>query len=155
MKTIKLLVIGILFAASSSMQAQVSVSLNIGTRPVWAPSQGYAAVDFYYVPEVHAYYDTRASVYVYLNGNNWVRSRYLPSQYRNVNMNDCHTVALSGYRGYRPYEHYSNHREPQHVVYAERDYDRHDRYDDRNDRYDDHNDHGYKKGHDKKYHKKH
>ncbi|WP_366182606.1 hypothetical protein [Flavobacterium ovatum] len=152
MRTLKLLAIGILFAATSSIQAQVSVSLNIGTRPVWAPSQGYAAVDFYYVPEVHAYYDTRASVYVYQNGNNWVRSRNVPYQYRNVNMNNCHTVALNGYRGNRPYEHYSNHRTPQRVVYVERDHDRYDR----SDRYDDHDHHDkddYKK--DKKHYKKH
>ncbi|WP_418262602.1 hypothetical protein [Flavobacterium faecale] len=147
MKTLKVIAIGILFAATSSIQAQVSVSLNIGTRPVWAPAQGYAAVDFYYVPEVQAYYDTHASVFVYLNGNNWVRSRYLPNHYRNVNLNHCHKVALSGYRGYRPYEHYSNHRAQQRVVYVDRDHDRYDKYDCRDDYKE------YKKGKYKKYNK--
>ncbi|GIZ08262.1 hypothetical protein [Flavobacterium sp. UMI-01] len=151
MKAIKVIAIGMLFAATSAIQAQVSVSLNIGTRPVWAPAAGYAAVDFYYVPEVQAYYDTHASVFVYLNGNNWVRSRYLPTHYRNVNLNHCHKVALSGYRGYRPYEYYDNHRGPQRVVYVEKKHHHYDRYD-RYNRYDDDDD--YKKGKNKKYYKR-
>lgn len=140
MKTIKLLAIGILFAASSSIQAQVSVNLNIGTRSAWHPAYVNAAVDFYYIPDVHAYYDNRASLFVYFSGNNWVRSRYLPTQYRNVNLDACHRVALNGYRGSRPYEYYSNHRAPQRVVYSDRGhyYAKHDNH-----------------GHNKKYYNKH
>ncbi|MGA9637065.1 hypothetical protein [Flavobacterium sp.] len=155
MKTIKLLAIGILFAASSAMQAQVSVNLNIGTRSAWRPAPVQTAVDFYYIPEVRAYYDNHAGLYVYYSSNNWVRSRYLPTQYRNVNIDACHRVALNGYRGNRPYEHYSNHRAPQQVayrapqqvVYVERDhhYDKHDYK---------HYDKHYDK-HDKKHHGKH
>ncbi|AWG22229.1 hypothetical protein FFWV33_12230 [Flavobacterium faecale] len=145
MRTLKLVAVGLFLVVSSVAEAQVSLNVNIGSRPVWAPVQRNVAVDFYYVPDVHAYYDTRASMYVYQNGNNWVRSRDLPTQYRNVNINNCQTVALSGYRGYRPYEHYSNHRAPQRVVYVENNrYDDHDHYDR----------HDYNKKHDKKYDKK-
>jgi hypothetical protein len=35
MKTLKLLAIGIILLVSSSIQAQVSVNLNIGTAPSW------------------------------------------------------------------------------------------------------------------------
>ncbi|MCW2121039.1 hypothetical protein [Flavobacterium sp. 7A] len=152
MRTLKLLAVGIVLIVSSSVQAQISVNLNIGSRPVWAPVQGYSNVDFYYVPEVHAYYDTHASLYVYQNGNNWVRSRNVPTQYRNVNLNNCHTVALNGYRGSRPYEYYSYHRAPQRVVYVERDNNRYDHYDNHHDYYDKHE---YKKNHDKKHNKRH
>lgn len=149
MRTVKLLAVAVLLVVSSAAEAQVSVNVNIGSRPVWAPAQGYAAVDYYYIPEIHAYYDTHASQYVYLNANRWVRSRTLPTQYRNVNLNHCHTVALSGYRGMRPYDNYSNHREPQRVVYVERGNYKNDRY------YNDHDHHDYKKGHDSKKYKKH
>jgi hypothetical protein len=35
MKTLKLIAVGIILLVSSSIQAQVSVSLNIGTAPSW------------------------------------------------------------------------------------------------------------------------
>jgi hypothetical protein len=47
MKTLKLLAVGIILLVSSSIQAQVSVNLNIGTAPAWGPS-GYAAAEYYY-----------------------------------------------------------------------------------------------------------
>lgn len=111
MKTIKLIAVGMFVFISSTIEAQVSVSLNIGNRPVWCgPSPNYAAVDFYYLPDVQAYYDTRAAVFVYFGGNGWVRSRNLPHQYRGYDLNRCNKVALNGYRGYRPYDHFNNHR---------------------------------------------
>jgi hypothetical protein len=64
MKTLKLLAVGIILLVSSSIQAQVSVNLNIGTAPAWGPS-GYAAAEYYYLPDVQAYYDVRASLFVY------------------------------------------------------------------------------------------
>jgi ABC-type nickel/cobalt efflux system permease component RcnA len=110
MKTLKLLALGVLFVVSSSVQSQVSVNVNIGPRPVWAPVQGYATVDYYYIPEVNAYYDTHSSVFVYLNGNNWVRARQLPSYYNHYDLRKCHKVVLKGYRGNQPYSHYDNHK---------------------------------------------
>lgn len=122
MKTIKLLAIGILFTVSSAMQAQILLNVNIGMRPVPVTT----VVDYYYIPDAHAYYDARQSVYVYAAGNRWVRSRYLPAHYRNANISN--RIALNGYRGAQPYQYYSNHREPQRVVYVENNhhYDKHD-----------------------------
>jgi hypothetical protein len=54
MKTLKLIAVGIILLVSSSIQAQVSVSLNIGTAPSWEPS-GYSQVE-YYLPDVQAYF---------------------------------------------------------------------------------------------------
>jgi len=111
MRTLKLLVLGMLFIVSSSVQSQVSVNVNIGPRPVWAPVEGYSTVDYYYIPEVNSYYDTHSSVFVYLNGNNWVRSRQLPSHYNHYDLKKCRKVALKGYRGKQPYSHYVNHKQ--------------------------------------------
>jgi hypothetical protein len=108
MKTLKLLAVGIILLVSSSIQAQVSVNLNIGTAPAWGPS-GYAAAEYYYLPDVQAYYDVRASLFVYFGNGRWVRSRYLPRQYRNYDLYNGYKVVLNGYHGHRPYAHYNNH----------------------------------------------
>jgi hypothetical protein len=108
MKTLKLLAIGIILLVSSSIQAQVSVNLNIGTAPSWGLLD---TAEYYYLPDVQAYYDIRASQFVYFGNNRWVRSRYLPRQYRNYDLYNGYKVVLNGYHGNRPYAHYRNHRQ--------------------------------------------
>lgn len=109
MKTLKLIAVGIILLISSSIQAQVSVSLNIGTAPSWGPA-GYANVDYYYLPDVQAYYDIRASQFIYFGSGRWVRSRYLPRQYRNYDLNRGYKVVLNNYHGNRPYANFHHDR---------------------------------------------
>ncbi|SDX41237.1 hypothetical protein [Flavobacterium degerlachei] len=109
MKTLKLLALGIVLFVSTSMQSQVSVNVNIGTAPSWGPA-GYSNVDYYYLPDVQAYYDIRASQFIYLGSGNWVRSRYLPGQYRNYNLYNGYKVVLNDYHGKTPYTHYKQHK---------------------------------------------
>lgn len=109
MKNLKLLAVGIVLLVFSSAQAQVSVNVNIGTAPSWGP-RGYAAVEYYYLPDVQAYYDIRASQFIYYGNGNWVRSRYLPRQYRNYDLYSGHKIVLNGYHGNRPYAHFKNHK---------------------------------------------
>ena len=93
MKKLKLIaLLGILFFASSTINAQVSVNVNLGTPPSWGPS-GYAAVDYYYLPDIEAYYDIRATQFIYFGGGQWIRSRNLPNQYRNYNLYNGYKVA--------------------------------------------------------------
>ncbi|MFE3849228.1 hypothetical protein ACFX5D_14770 [Flavobacterium sp. LB3P45] len=109
MKTLKLLALGIILFVSSSIHAQISVSLNIGTAPAWGPV-GYSDVDYYYLPDVEAYYDIRATQFIYFNGGRWIRSRYLPGQYRNYDLYSGYKVVLNDYHGSRPYHNYRNDR---------------------------------------------
>ena len=79
MKTLKLTLLGIFFlVTTSSIQAQVSVNVNIGSPPAWGPA-GYSTVDYYYLPDLQVYYDIRDSQFIYFGGGKWVRSRYLPT----------------------------------------------------------------------------
>jgi hypothetical protein len=44
--------------------AQVSLNVNIGSQPVWGPV-GYDRVDYYYVPDIDAYYlCTKKAIYL-------------------------------------------------------------------------------------------
>jgi hypothetical protein len=75
-KTLKLLAIGIILLVSSSIQAQVSVNLNIGTAPSWGLLDTHKQ-NTIICQMFQAYYDIRASQFVYFGNNRWVRSRYL------------------------------------------------------------------------------
>jgi hypothetical protein len=109
MKTLKLIALGIVLFVTGSIHAQVSVSVNIGSPPPWGPA-GYAEVEFYYLPDVHSYYDIRASQFIYFGNGRWIRSRYLPRQYRNYDLYSGYKVVLTDYRGNSPYIHYKNHK---------------------------------------------
>jgi hypothetical protein len=109
MKTLKLLAVGILLVASNLTQAQISVNVNIGTPPSWGPA-GYSAVEYYYLPDVQAYYDIRSSQFIYFGGGKWVRSTYLPRQYRNYDLYGGYKVVLNDYHGSRPYANFNSHK---------------------------------------------
>jgi hypothetical protein len=87
------------------MNAQLSINLHLGTAPSWGPA-GYASVDYYYLPDIQAYYDIRASQFIYISGGTWIRSRNLPRQYRDYDLDRGYKVVLNDYHGSRPYANY-------------------------------------------------
>ena len=110
MKTLKLIIAGIiLLASANTMQAQVSVNVNIGSPPAWGPA-GYSAVDYYYLPDIQAYYDIRVTQFIYFGGGKWIRSRNLPNQHRNYNLYNGYKVVLNDYHGSRPYSNFKTHK---------------------------------------------
>jgi hypothetical protein len=108
MKTLKLLAIGIILLVSSSIQAQVSVNLNIGTAPSWGL---WMHKQNTIICQMFKLIMTLELQFVYFGNNRWVRSRYLPRQYRNYDLYNGYKVVLNGYHGNRPYAHYRNHRQ--------------------------------------------
>ena len=110
MKTLKMITLGIMmFFASNSINAQVSVNVNLGLQPSWGPV-GYSSVDYYYIPDVQSYYDVRATQFIYLSNGAWVRSSRLPYQYRGYDLNRGYKVVLNDYHGSRPYDNYKSHK---------------------------------------------
>ncbi|WP_156166639.1 hypothetical protein [Pedobacter sp. BMA] len=105
-------IVGIVALTSNQSNAQVSLSLNIGTQPTWVPA-GYQNVNYYYLPEVQSYYYVPQRQFVYLSGNRWTRSRYLPSRYRGYNLNHGRKIVMYGNNPYRSYNthriKYANH----------------------------------------------
>lgn len=117
MKTLKLIAVGIiLLVSTNTMQAQVSVNVNLGSPPAWGPA-GYSAVDYYYLPDVQSYYDIKAKQFIYLGGGKWIRSRNLPTQYRNYDLYNGYKVVLNDYHGSRPYSNFKNHKVKYHKGY--------------------------------------
>jgi hypothetical protein len=108
MKTLKLIIAGIiLLVSANTMEAQVSVNVNLGQPPAWGPA-GFSAVDYYYLPDIQSYYDIRNTQFIYFGGGKWNRSRNLPNQYRNYNLYNGYKVVLNNYRGSRPYVNFKN-----------------------------------------------
>ncbi|MEO6852129.1 MAG: hypothetical protein ABI166_15915 [Mucilaginibacter sp.] len=75
-------------------QIRFSVGVNIGSQPEWGPV-GYTHADYYYMPDVDAYYDVSAHQYIYLNNNIWIRGGTLPERYRDYDVYHGYKVVVN------------------------------------------------------------
>ncbi len=108
------------FALQSKAQISVSINVNARTNRVYEPApaprhvhSNYChheeVVDYYYYPEIEAYFDIRSSVFIYYASNGWVRSRYLPRHCDDYDINRGYRVGLD-YHGHRPYNYFQEHK---------------------------------------------
>lgn len=92
----------------SSVQAQVSIQVNIGSPPMWGPVDNSSA-RFYYIPDVEAYYDIETSMFIFYSGGVWIHHHQLPSRYRHYDLYNGYKVVLYDYHGSTPYTLYGHH----------------------------------------------
>lgn len=87
--------LGCLTFKNADAQVRFRVGVNIGSQPEWGPV-GYDRADYYYMPDVGAYYDVNAHQYIYLENNEWVRHDYLPDRYRDYDLYHGYKVVVNG-----------------------------------------------------------
>ncbi|RYU92285.1 hypothetical protein EWM62_02280 [Mucilaginibacter terrigena] len=104
----------------NSAQAQISVHIgfNIPARRVYVPAPPPQPVmvydndefddsdDYYYLPEVEAYYSVPRNCYYYQDGGRWISAAYLPGAYRNYNWRTAQRYEIRGRRPYMQHEQY-------------------------------------------------
>jgi hypothetical protein len=106
MKKLMILLIAVTgFAVAAN--AQLNVSINIGTQPVWGPT-GYDHVDYYYMPDIETYYSVPERVYIYREGSAWKRAKALPSRYSGYDVYKGHKVVINNID--RPYLNHDRYR---------------------------------------------
>ena len=79
---------------SQNINAQVSISINVGAQPIWGPT-GYDYVDYYYLPDIGVYYYVPQHQYVYLDGGTWVTASDLPTRYASFDLYNAHKVVIN------------------------------------------------------------
>jgi len=67
-----------------------------------APADYDPADDYYYLPDVNAYYSVADQCYYYNDGDNWVSAAYLPGEYNNFDWRSARHFEV---RAPRPYMH--------------------------------------------------
>ena len=90
----------------TAASAQVSVSVNIGMQPNWGPS-GYDYAEYYYLPDVEAYYSVPRREFVYFDRGNWIFSASLPGRCGNYDLYSGYKVVINERD---PWCHFNNHR---------------------------------------------
>ena len=123
LKTMKKLIITSAIALSgliyntANAQIRIHLGLNFGPRPVvyeparvvvaqpaeyCEPANYNGGEDYYYLPEVDAYYSIPNQCYYYNDGGQWVSAAYLPGAYRDF---DWRTARRFEVRAPRPFMH--------------------------------------------------
>ena len=92
-------VIFCLFNSQAEAQVRLGLNINLGVQPEWGPS-GYDRAEYYYLPDVDAYYNVRQRQFVYLEGGNWVFRSSLPGRYRNYDLYNGYKIVVNEPRPY-------------------------------------------------------
>ena len=104
----------------TAAEAQISVHIgfNIPARRVIVPVQQPVETvydddfdnsdDYYYLPEVEAYYSIPLNRYFYMDGPRWVSAAYLPGAYRNYDWRTARRFEVRGRRPYMNHDMYRN-----------------------------------------------
>lgn len=74
------LVLGGFVFQNANAQIRVSLKININSQPAWGPV-GYDHVDYYYMPDIDAYYYVPTRQYIYLQRGRWIFATALPSRF--------------------------------------------------------------------------
>ena len=100
-KTALAALLGLLMLGSApAARAQVRVGVQLGA-PGWGPQVG-PNMQYYYIPELNAYYDLYNQAYLFFDGYNWISSYALPPTYAGLDPYQFHPVPLA-YVGPQPW----------------------------------------------------
>lgn len=106
------LLLGIGFTESADAQVRMNVNVNIGQQPEWGP-RGYDYAEYYYMPDMDAYYYVPQKQFIYLSGGHWVRAYNPPPRYRNVNLYTVNKIVINEPRPYLKHTYYRTKYVPQ------------------------------------------
>src|ERR1700761_2904279 len=88
------LLVGCFTFKSADAQLHISLGLNIGSQPDWGPT-GYDHAEYYYMPDIDAYYDVPNHMYVYFDGKHWRHMANLPPAYANYDLYHGYKVVVN------------------------------------------------------------
>lgn len=85
--------------------AQVHISVNIGSQPVWGP-YGYDYAEYYYLPDIDMFYYIPGQQWVFMRNGRWIFAYDLPPRYRGYDLYNCYKVVINEPRPYMRYDVY-------------------------------------------------
>jgi len=87
------IVVCLLLCGISPSQAQKSVG-NIAAQPLWGPT-GYNTVEYYFIPDISAYYSVEMKKFIYQENGKWIFSENLPAAYKDYDLYTGYKVVIN------------------------------------------------------------
>ena len=94
MRYVLVLIAAVLLSSTVDAQLSIGLGFNIDRQPVWGPA-GYDHVEYYYLPDIDAYYYVPQHRFYYNEGGRWIGRSSLPSRYRNFDLYNSHKVVIN------------------------------------------------------------
>jgi hypothetical protein len=103
------LVVIALLVVTCPLPAQVGVtfSVNVASQPGWGPT-GYDHVEYYYLPDIEAYYNVPLRRFYFNEGGRWIWRSQLPDRYRDYDFNNSYKVVVNEKE---PFRHHATYRD--------------------------------------------
>ena len=89
----------VILTQKTQAQVRVGVNINIGSQPVWGPV-GYDYAEYYYLPDIDAYYYVPRRQFIYLSNGHWIFSASQPVRYRDYDLYSGYKVVINEPRPY-------------------------------------------------------
>ena len=100
MRLLLFAVAGALLAVTADAQLRITMNMNVDRQPVWGPT-GYDHVEFYYLPDIEAYYNVPQRRFYYPDHGRWLSGTTLPSEYRGFDLYTAYKVVVNEPTPYR------------------------------------------------------
>ena len=105
MRYLLVLIVGVILSSTLNAQLRVNLGFNVDRQPVWGPT-GYDHVEYYYLPDIDAYYNVPQRRFYTHEGGRWIGRSSLPSRYRNFDLYNSYKVVVNEPTPYRNHEKY-------------------------------------------------
>jgi hypothetical protein len=99
----KLLMITCVLVSILSSNARAQAPNNIMTQPLWGPV-GFDYVDYYYIPDLDAYYNVPGAQYIYREKKRWIIVKDMPVRYKDFNFYSAHKIVMNEPKPYMNYK---------------------------------------------------
>jgi len=96
----RLLVVTAVMLLSNTGGAQTQVTVNIDRQPGWGPV-GNDYVEYYYLPDLEAYYHVPQHRFYFLEKGRWVGRSSLPGRYRRYDLTKGYKIVVNEEKPYR------------------------------------------------------
>ena len=88
---------------NAGAQVRFNLNVNIGSQPTWGPV-GYNHVDYYYLPDIEAYYYVPRHQFIYMSNGHWIYSYSLPPAYSNYDLYSGYKVVVNRPMAYMSFD---------------------------------------------------
>jgi hypothetical protein len=100
MRYLLLLISAVLLSSTAGAQVRINLGFNVERQPVWGPT-GYDHAEYYYLPDIEAYYNVPQHKYYYQERGRWIGRSTLPARYRNFDLYHSYKVVVNEPTPYR------------------------------------------------------
>src|ERR1051326_3616375 len=85
---------GLIVSCNLSAQVSLRLNINLDRQPVWGPT-GYDHVEYYYLPEIEAYYNVSQKMFFYNDNGHWIGRSQLPYRFRDFDFFRSYKVVVN------------------------------------------------------------